>query len=198
MSQDITSWFSNPVGANLFIIAFLLWAVCEAYNTIGLRLWRKTEIIQQNDRGSYWIILLVVWGSMFFSLQARRLEWGIFQNNLQYLGLGLVFFGIVFREWAVLTLGGSFRVKVSIASGQTMVRHGPYRWIRHPAYSGSILSLVGFPLALGTWVGGLVVLIFCLVGYLYRIQVEEKALLNAFGDEYREYMRHTWRLFPGI
>jgi protein-S-isoprenylcysteine O-methyltransferase Ste14 len=198
MSQDITSWFSNPTGAILFIIAFLLWAACEAFNTIGLRLIRQPLIIQRNDRGSYWIILLVVWGSMFFSLLARRLYWGIFHNNLQYLGLGMVYFGIVFREWAVFSLGGSFRVKVSIASGQTLVKNGPYGWIRHPAYSGSILSLVGFPLALGTWVGGLAVLVFSLAGYLYRIQVEEKALLNAFGDEYREYMRNTWRLFPGI
>jgi protein-S-isoprenylcysteine O-methyltransferase Ste14 len=198
MSQHNPSWFSNPTGAILFIIAFLLWAACEAFNTIGLRLIRKPVIIQRNDRGSYWIIFFVVWGSMFFSLLARTLDWGIFQNNLQYLGLGMVFFGIVIREWAVFSLGGSFKVKVSIALGQTLVKNGPYHWIRHPAYSGSILSLVGFPLALGTWVGGLVILIFSLAGYLYRIQVEEKALLNAFGDEYREYMRHTWRLFPGL
>jgi protein-S-isoprenylcysteine O-methyltransferase Ste14 len=155
-------------------------------------------IIQYNDRGSYWIILLVVWGSMFFSLLARRLDWGIFHNNLQYLGLGFVFFGIVFREWAVFSLGRFFNVKVSIASGQLLVKHGPYRWVRHPAYSGSILCLVGFPLALGTWIGGLVVLVFSFAGYLYRIQVEEKTLLNVFGDEYREYMRNTWRLFPGL
>jgi len=198
MSQDITSWFSNLVGANLFIIALLLWAACEVFNTIGLRLFRQTTIIQRNDRGSYWIIVLVVWGSMFFSLLARTQDWGIFHNGLQFLGLGMVFFGIFFREWAVLSLGGFFKVKVSIVSGQTLVKHDPYRWFRHPAYSGSILSLVGFPLALGTWVGGLAVFILSFAGYFYRVLVEEKALLIAFGEEYREYMQHTWMFFPWV
>lgn len=198
MSQDTTTWFPNRVGAILFIIVFFLWAASEAFNTIGLRLTRRTTIIQRSDQGSYWIILLVVWGSMFVSFLMRALNLGIFHNSLQFLGLGMVFVGIVFREWAVLSLDGFFTVAVSAVSDQKLVKHGPYRWLRHPAYSGSILSLVGFPLAIGTWAGALMVYIFSLVGYFYRIKVEEDALLTFFGDEYREYMQHTWRLFPGI
>jgi protein-S-isoprenylcysteine O-methyltransferase Ste14 len=110
----------------------------------------------------------------------------------------MVVCGIALREWAVLSLSRSFTVVVTILSGQELVRRGPYRWIRHPAYSGSILSLVGFPLSLGTWAGGLLVLVLSLAGYHYRVQIEEKALLEAFGDEYREYMQHTSRFFPGL
>jgi protein-S-isoprenylcysteine O-methyltransferase Ste14 len=110
----------------------------------------------------------------------------------------MVFVGIAFREWAVLSLGRFFTVAVTVASDQTLVKQGPYRWLRHPSYSGSILSLVGFPLAMGTWVGGLSILALSLVGYFYRVKVEEKALLKVFGDEYRDYMQRTWRFFPWI
>ena len=198
MSQDITTWFPSHVAAILFIIAFLLWAACEAFNTYGPRLYRRTTIIQESDQGSYWIILLIVWGSMFISFLARALDLGVFHNGLQFLGLGMVFVGIAFREWAVVSLGRFFTVAVTVASDQTLVKHGPYRWLRHPSYSGSILSLVGFPLAMGTWVGGLSILVLSLVGYFYRVKVEEKALLKVFGDEYQDYMQHTWRFFPWI
>jgi|YelNatPaOPRAMG01_1025707.scaffolds.fasta_scaffold228611_1 protein-S-isoprenylcysteine O-methyltransferase Ste14 len=198
MSQGITTLFPHRVGAVMFIIAFIVWAAFEAFNTIGLRLFRRTAIRQRKDQGSYWVIFLVVWGSMFISFLLRAIDWGIFHNNLQFLGIGMIFVGIAFREWAVFSLGRFFTVAVTVASDQTLVKHGPYRWLRHPAYSGSILSLVGFPLAIGTWAGGLAVFIFSLVGYFYRVQIEEKALLNVFGEEYREYMQRTWRLFPGI
>jgi len=154
MSQDITTWFPSHVAAILFIIAFFLWAACEAFNTLGLlglRLYQRTTIILRRDQGSYWIILLIVWGSMFISFLARALGPGVFHNSFQFLGLGMVFVGIAFREWAVLSLGRFFTVAVTVASDQTLVKHGPYRWLHHPAYSGSILSMVGFPLAMGTW-----------------------------------------------
>jgi protein-S-isoprenylcysteine O-methyltransferase Ste14 len=198
MPQTMTVLFPNRVGAVLFIIAFLLWAAFEAFNTIGLRLFRRTALNRGKDRGSYWVIVLVIWGSMAVSISLRALGWGVFHNDLQFLGIGMILVGIAFREWAVFSLGRFFTVVVTVSADQTLVKHGPYRWLRHPAYSGSILSLVGFALAMGTWAGGLVVLLFSLAGFFYRVQVEEQALLNIFGDEYREYMQRTWRLFPGI
>jgi protein-S-isoprenylcysteine O-methyltransferase Ste14 len=198
MTQDTTTWFPNRIVAILFVIAFLLWAACEVFNTIGLRLFRQTAVRQRRDQGSYWVVFLVVWGSILLSFLCRALDWGTYHNNLQFLGLGMILIGIAVREWAVFSLGRFFTVMVSVTSDQTLVTQGPYRWLRHPAYSGSILSLVGFSLAIGTWAGGLVVFIFTLAGYWYRVKIEEQALLNAFGDEYREYMQRTWRFFPGI
>ena len=128
----------------------------------------------------------------------RALNLGLFRNDLQWLGLGLIVLGIAFREWAVLSLGRFFTVSVTVTADHRLVRRGPYRWFRHPAYSGSVLTLVGFPLSLGTWAGGVLVLVVSLAGYLYRVRIEEKALLEALGDEYRDYMQHTWRFFPGL
>lgn len=74
---------------------------------------------------------------------------------------------------------------------------GPYRWLRHPAYTGMLLMYAGINMALGTWLGTLIGVGVFLTATLYRIQVEEKALVEAFGEQYRAYMRHTWRLLPG-
>lgn len=135
---------------------------------------------------------------MLVALLLRSLHLGIFQNDFQYIGLGVELFGIVLREWAVLSLGSFFTVVVSIVPGQALVQQGPYRWLRHPAYTGSILTFVGFALALGAWTAAIVVLFLCLVAFLYRIQVEETVLMEVFGKEYLEYSQHTWRLFPGL
>ena len=135
---------------------------------------------------------------MFVSFAARALDLGAFRGNWQFLGLVLAAAGIALREWAVLSLGSYFTVAVTLVDGQALVRRGPYRWLRHPAYSGSILTLVGLPISLGTWVGALLVLVLSLSGYLYRVRIEEQAMLDAFGDEYRAYMQDTWRFFPGL
>ena len=194
-------WFPNNAAAWLFFIAFYIWAISELVNTFGSRFGphnHTTTSALRRDKGSYWIILLIVWGSIFVSFLARALKLGVFHNDAQYIGLALMVAGVALREWAVLSLGRFFAVSVTIYSDQTLVRCGPYRWLRHPAYAGSILTLGGFPLALGTWAAGALVLVLSLTGYLYRVRIEEKTLCEAFGDEYREYMQHTWRLFPGL
>jgi|WetSurSiteA1Bulk_404760.scaffolds.fasta_scaffold04901_6 protein-S-isoprenylcysteine O-methyltransferase Ste14 len=198
MSLIITSWFPNRISARLFIIVFFLWAISEVYNTFGTRRYRQTLGARRNDQGSYWIIFLIVWGSMIVSFLARAFNLGVFHTNLQFLGIGVVLLGIVLREWSVISLGRFFNVSVMVASGQILVKRGPYHWLRHPAYSGSILSLVGFSLSIGTWAGALLVFLLSFIGYLHRVRIEEKALLEALGDEYRAYMQHSWRFFPGL
>jgi protein-S-isoprenylcysteine O-methyltransferase Ste14 len=77
------------------------------------------------------------------------------------------------------------------------VTGGPYRWFGHPVYTGMVLNYVGIALALGTWLGGIVALGTLLAAAVYRIREEEHLLIEASGNEYRDYMRRTWKLFPG-
>ena len=198
MSDNFTSWFPSEFAASLFIIVYFFWTASELFKTVWSRRHQFMANTQHKDHGSYWIILAIVWGSMIISLLLRSRHVGVFQNNFQYIGIGIEIIGIALREWAVLTLGRSFSVVVAILPGQTIVQNGPYRWVRHPAYTGSILTLIGFALGLGAWIASLVILVICFVGFLYRIQVEEKALVEVFGKEYQEYMQRTWRLFPGL
>ena len=198
MSEDFFSWFPTQFAALLFMFIFFLWAASEVYNRLGFHRLQPIAAFQRSDRWSYWAIFSVVWGSMLVSLLLRSLHLGVFHSGFQYVGLGIEMFGIVLREWAVLSLGSLFTVVVSIVPGQTLVQHGPYRWLRHPAYTGSMLTLVGFALALGAWAAGFVSFFLCLVAFLYRIKVEETVLLEVFGKEYLEYTHHTGRLFPRL
>jgi protein-S-isoprenylcysteine O-methyltransferase Ste14 len=83
---------------------------------------------------------------------------------------------------------------IRVHAGQTVIEVGPYRYIRHPSYTGALITLVG--LALGNW-AGLLALLDCMgAAYAYRISVEEAALVAALGEPYKEYMRRTRRLVP--
>ena len=105
-------------------------------------------------------------------------------------------FGIVFRLLAIKTLGEYFRVNVVTSDDQRLVKTGFYRIIRHPAYSGSLVTCLGMGLALGSW-GSLAILVIPVsLAYHFRMRVEEKALLNRFGDDYKNYMKKTYRLIP--
>lgn len=115
-----------------------------------------------------------------------------------FTGLALIVLGVGLRSYALRVLGRFFSRDVAIQAGQRVVREGPYRWIRHPAYSGSLLSTLGIGLALTNWASLAALMVCSLAGYGYRIYVEECALSAALGEPYRAYARTTKRLVPGI
>jgi len=104
--------------------------------------------------------------------------------------------GIALRWYSVWVLGKYFTFDVAIHSGQTLIEAGPYRYIRHPSYSGALLTLFGFGLALGNWAGLAAALVCLGSAYAYRVPVEEAALAAALGEPYRQYVSRTWRLVP--
>lgn len=114
------------------------------------------------------------------------------------LGIALMWLGILLRQWSVWTLGRSFTVVVRVAEGQSVVSHGPYRWVRHPSYTGLMLTLVGLGVALGNWLSVLALLVLPLLGIIVRIRVEERALLDALGEPYQQYAASRRRLVPGV
>ncbi len=114
------------------------------------------------------------------------------------VGVVIAWLGIGLRVWGVWTLGRFFRREVVIQEGQTVVREGPYHWLRHPAYAGNLLVVFGVALAIGSWIGAVVALAIATAGHLPRIRVEEAELTKAFGDGYRAYASDTARLAPGV
>jgi protein-S-isoprenylcysteine O-methyltransferase len=116
--------------------------------------------------------------------------------SIFYLGLGLAVVGTVLRWYAVACLGRYFTIDVAATASQPVIGTGPYRYVRHPSYTGAIMTLIGFSLALGNWLGLVVMAILLGVAYAYRIHVEEAALLAVTGEVYARYMQRTWRLVP--
>ena len=97
-----------------------------------------------------------------------------------------------------MALGRNFTPVVETDATQTLVRSGPYKLIRHPAYTAAIITLTSLGLAFNSWIASVVIL-FVVVGcYVYRIQVEEPALRARFDAEYEAYEKTTKRLIPFI
>lgn len=112
------------------------------------------------------------------------------------LGALLVAAGAAFRLWAITTLGAFFTVDVVLRCQHELVTDGPYRLVRHPAYTGLLLSFLGLGVASQSWLGLLLAVGPVTVALVRRIAVEEKALASCFGESYRRYCRRTKRLVP--
>lgn len=114
-------------------------------------------------------------------------------------GLVLMWAGIALRQWAaIVLLGRFFTVDVRVQPDQPVIDRGPYRYVRHPSYSGMITMFLGMGLALGNWLSLLVLAVVPTAGLVVRIHVEERVLLNAVGEPYRQYAASRRRLIPGL
>jgi protein-S-isoprenylcysteine O-methyltransferase Ste14 len=113
-------------------------------------------------------------------------------------GIAVVWLGLGLRLWAIAALGRAFRTTVEVDRDQPVVTSGPYKRIRHPSYTGLLLIIAGFGLALGSAVALVVALLVPLAAIVRRIRVEEAELERVLGDPYRRYEAGTSRLVPGL
>jgi protein-S-isoprenylcysteine O-methyltransferase len=157
--------------------------------------------MQRKDRGSLaaiWIVVGISIGAGIWAANAvpeARFPW---RGAIYPYGFALFVLGIVVRWWSIWTLGRFFTVQVAIASDHTLIQHGPYRWLRHPSYTGSLMMFVGFALCVGNWLTMALILVPVLAVFAWRIHVEEAALAEAFGDAWRQHVKRTWRLLPFV
>jgi protein-S-isoprenylcysteine O-methyltransferase Ste14 len=115
-----------------------------------------------------------------------------------WIGIVIMPVGLALRIWAVQILGNSFRTTVETHVNQKVVNYGPYRLIRHPSYSGLLLICLGYGIAIQNWLSLACVVIIPLLALLYRIHIEEPALLASMGEEYRTYQKNTKKIIPWI
>jgi protein-S-isoprenylcysteine O-methyltransferase Ste14 len=116
---------------------------------------------------------------------------------VRWLGAGLFAGGIALQAWSTITLGKWFSPRIAIQPEHELIQTGPYRWIRHPFYTGLLACVAGFPAAFGSWIGFPVAAVtFGVV--LYRVSVEERLLGEAFGDDFEALKARTKRLVPFI
>jgi protein-S-isoprenylcysteine O-methyltransferase Ste14 len=111
-------------------------------------------------------------------------------------GIVVFLLGASLRWWAIFTLGRYFTADVAVRSTQSLVQSGPYRLLRHPSYTAILIMLLGVGMVLANWASIATLLTTGLIGLLYRVGVEERALVEALGRPYVDYMRHTKRLIP--
>lgn len=127
-----------------------------------------------------------------------RLNLGLAESEA-FRGAGVIVIvaGSVLRIWAIATLGRLHSALVAIQPEHKLVRHGPYRYIRHPSYLGLTVFLAGIPMVFAAWFP-LLAIPGCIVALRWRIMDEEAFLISEFGHEYESYKKGTWCMIPFI
>jgi protein-S-isoprenylcysteine O-methyltransferase len=113
-----------------------------------------------------------------------------------WLGVALGFCGLALRLWAVLTLRDRYTRTLLVHDQHAFERGGPYRWVRHPGYLGSLLCLNGVPLSTGNWIVLAASLLATGAAYRHRVRAEDTMLVASFGAPYEEYRRQVGALVP--
>jgi protein-S-isoprenylcysteine O-methyltransferase Ste14 len=150
------------------------------------------------DRWSLRVIWLLIGAGIFTASQTKRILPMPGRNAMFWLGLALILIGIAIRATAIFTLRRYFTVQVTIQDSHELIDRGLYRFVRHPSYTGALVSFIGLGFAFGSWLSLAMIVVATLIGFGYRIRVEEQALAGHFGERYRDYALRTKRLIPGI
>jgi protein-S-isoprenylcysteine O-methyltransferase Ste14 len=183
----------------VFLLAILLWILSEYVGaSIIPYLRRHGTKIKTEDKGSRLLLSIGMYISIIVAFYFAFRNIAPLPSWTFYPGIFLMILGIVIRQWSIVELGRFFSVNVGTQKGQKVVKNGPYKLVRHPSYTGLLLTLIGIGLALQSW-GAVIIMILvfgCTFGY--RIHIEEKLLISEFNGEYIQYMKKTKRLIPYI
>lgn len=158
---------------------------------------------QLKDAGSLRLLWTVIGSSVFLAFllagSLPGLDLGARAAAVtRPLGLLVFVAALALRWYAIVYLGRYFTVNVAIARDHRVIDSGPYRYVRHPSYTGALAAFLGLGLLLNNAAALLMITVPPLLVFLRRIHIEEAALLAGLGDNYRAYMQRTRRLIPGL
>ncbi len=127
------------------------------------------------------------------------IHYGQFGNVIQSLIAQIIMIiGLSIRIYSMRKLNKSYTRILQTTKQQKLYTSGLYKIIRHPGYLGTILIWISFGFAIENYIVIFIAIPLTLIAYSYRIISEEKMLLNQFGQEYSNYQKKSWRLFPFI
>ena len=180
------------LSSKIWFVWGILWLLMAAWSKPSKRVefpWQRLEHVIPMVIG----FLLIYNHNLAWKFLGDRI---IPQNNsVTIVGLSLTLGGLLFAVWARIALGANWSGTVTIKSGHNLIRRGPYKWIRHPIYTGLLASMIGTVMLQGevrAFVGFALVLLA-----LYRkAKREERFLSEEFGEGFAEHARHTGMFLP--
>jgi protein-S-isoprenylcysteine O-methyltransferase Ste14 len=179
----------------------LFWGWFASEIIIGVATRTKRSSGNVHDRGSLLILWIVITTAVttcqWIGETAAPTMFGG-PHWLKTASVIVILIALAIRWTAIVTLGKSFSSNVAIRDSQRVKSTGLFRLVRHPSYLGLLLVFLAVGLHARNWIALAIVLLPTTAALLYRIHVEEIALNQAFGEEYRSYSRHTKRLIPGL
>lgn len=177
----------------------VLWVASE----IGLAVARRSSdpgaaSLDRSSLRALWITISLAVTAAVMLAGRRAGAFGSRAPGWEITGVAVILAGLALRWWAILTLRHAFTVDVAVASDQSVIESGPYASVRHPSYTGILISFVGMGVLFRHWTSLFVLLVPITAALLYRIGVEERALQAGLGEAYAGYMRRTRRLVPFV
>lgn len=181
----------------------LVWGISAFFVKRDVRAGGYVALLQR-----YWMVRLAAAAIVIFaavrlgrstsSPVAVIFSQGIFTPPLAlgWIGAGLTAMGIGFAMWARVTLGRNWSSHPAMKEHHQLVTTGPYAYVRHPIYSGILLAALGT--AIVSSIFGVAMFIFISIAFAWRMNKEEKILLDLFPEQYPEYQKHTKRLVPFV
>jgi len=196
--DDRTGGFTaEPARPALLLVWLgLCWYGAQA-NTRTSNISGKNEI--RKHRQVFWFVLPALIGWFVYLPYADRHQIAT-SDSTALRWLGLVLFGIAYwlRIESIRAQGPQFSCAVAIQEQHRLTTTGPYRWMRHPAYTGVIGIIAGLSLVFGNLVAALITTGLVWIWMETRIRDEEKLLLEEFGLEFTRYARQTRKLIPFV
>ena len=158
----------------------------------------KLGLPTSGDKGSLWLLygLIAVGYSLAFAIGATKIGRIYPWNTFFAIGMAMVVVGLAIRIISIHTLNQSFTYSVAIIEDQKIIDTGFYKYIRHPGYLGQLIIFIGITVSMSNWISVLLMMIPVSIGYLNRMNVEERFMLEQLGEEYKKYLARTKRLFP--
>ncbi|NIK12038.1 methyltransferase family protein [Alkalibacillus almallahensis] len=176
----------------LFIILSIIWLS-------EFTVFRNRKVNDSTDRRSFSWVLIAVLIIITASLISREMNfWVIDWPIAAWFGIIIFASGITLRYWGIRTLGKQFTRHVYVDQADVLIKHGPFKWLRHPLYTGLLLIMTGFTLINLSFIGFLLVFSWFIPTIIHRIQLEESILIESFGHSYEQWMKQRARLIPFI
>jgi protein-S-isoprenylcysteine O-methyltransferase Ste14 len=175
------------------------WAAIEIAIAVKTRVsFTSTSQLEYRSERLIWMVVAL---ALFLSLWVKQMHWAVLPIELFYrqlIAIALFVSGLALRCYAVFSLGKFFSTTVVTKDSHILIESGPYQFIRHPTYTGLLISFFGAGIAMGD---GLALLI--LIGPIayvlaQRIHIEEQWLSDHLGETYDNYSLHTKKLLPWI
>lgn len=183
----------------VFVAVYFVWAILS--ETL---LYRDPDVFvtEDDDQWSYaYLQLFSMLALLYAAIDFLSVHWTrmyVLEPGVVYLGFILFFISCLIRWRGFAAIGKYFNPRIAVYEDHELISGGAYGAIRHPLYLGVFISLIAIAMILSSWGALLITLLATLPALVYRINLEEAFMVKHFGDQYREYMKRTRKLIPGL
>ena len=172
------------------IIGYVIVIIYEARKT------RKHSVNAQ--RKAPWTLFLLFLAYVI-AIVGGLIEYHLAQEidiRISLVGISLILVKILLKGWSMRALGKYYSAHIMVGEHHELIKSGPYKYVRHPAYSARFLSIIGITLMLNAFYTLFIALVVDLTFVLIRIRFEERELIGKFGEQYLAYKRQAWAIIP--